>query len=117
MAANMLGWLATRAVRELTKRSKCRGSSFYSLSKGGEGMVWRDAPALRGKVGALSFYWVIIGSKRVGVAAVGPLGCWGSKQEAAVGSHVVFRLRLSEALLLFCSGFPVIPGLGTSSEQ
>ena len=58
----------------------------------------RDAPAMRGKVGALGFYWVTIGLEKGGVLWCGPwaAGAWG--QEAAVCSNVIFCLWLSGAV-------------------
>ena len=71
----MLRWLVTQVVKEFTKRRKCRESSFYSHSNKGEGLVWRETPALRsgGFKLLLDCNWIL---KGWGFAVVWPLGCW-----------------------------------------
>ena len=56
----VLGWLVPWAVKEFTKRRKCREQCFYSLFQERKGTWCREIYQLQ-MVGAVSFYWVIKG--------------------------------------------------------
>ena len=70
-----LGWSVTWAVKEFTKRRKCREYSLFTFQE--RVMQWRDPAVLRGGGFELllDYNWITKGG--VGVAVVRPLGCWG----------------------------------------